>query len=522
MGNLWVIGDSVQDITVEIDLEQLSRKHDSDHKIQLHSASVRIEKGTVLHAQSGPRRFEATIDVKIENKDGKMRPEMVGDFFELLPGDKYILERAVREVNVTPPSGSKTIVVHCEDVSWGGGGLNAVQFIRSLSSDPSVVPITYTDIAMEKNPADEFFKKYQGMSASSDKDQLIKALSKFSGDRYLELHLKSINVATAFIHPTRPSMRLNWVISRVHSSEGEIHNKIICKSALNNYQLQIDWVDVDRILAEQAKRARVVFMNSLKNQELIRRTYKALKSQCRPNCPTNPVGIFAMTESMHDLQNLLYKDLKADVTMPELTLVFNESEFVSYARRFVPKRNRKDVEEFMSTADAMPNLQQFAKLVNLVTNPVLGKHQLTLVVTLGSRGSFCVTSDKQVLYVATYAKPRATIFDTNKCGDAFCGTLALLLWGDANGKVNSNGDFENNVAKWTYFLRVATATAYAKATNRRGNLDLPQVSDLLENWYLASAIKQTPTDILDGTEVYVKRPEEASMTGVSIISDLIG
>jgi hypothetical protein len=93
------------------------------------------------------------------------------------------------------------------------------------------------------------------------------------------------------------------------------------------------------------------------------------------------------------------------------------------------------------------------------------------------------------------------MYDTNACGDAYCATIALLEWAKRNGYENiaedtGEKDIPRNTKEMRYFMAVATAAAYCKATNRRGRVYAAELKELLEYNHLASANVWTVDDLL--------------------------
>ena len=115
---------------------------------------------------------------------------------------------------------------------------------------------------------------------------------------------------------------------------------------------------------------------------------------------------------------------------------------------------------------------------------------MRIYVTLGPRGSLGVDSTGRVIHVASYSKPDAVIYDTNTCGDAFCGAIALLEWAKRHGRLPNDlspkePDVVESESEMKYFMAVATAAAYCRAVSRRAEVDATEVQDLLDHSYLA-------------------------------------
>jgi hypothetical protein len=181
----------------------------------------------------------------------------------------------------------------------------------------------------------------------------------------------------------------------------------------------------------------------------------------------------------------LIEDLKKGESLPNCILIFNETEAHRFANRFGPS-----LKPFMTKAEDIPNLKLFAETATAILQECPFNRLPRIYVTLGPRGSIGVDHQAQVVFLSTFTKQKATIFDTNTCGDAFCGAIALLEWA----KLHSAGLQRlapEGAASWDemrHFMAVATAAAYSRATSRLGHVDGREVEDLLRHSYLASEV----------------------------------
>jgi hypothetical protein len=103
-----------------------------------------------------------------------------------------------------------------------------------------------------------------------------------------------------------------------------------------------------------------------------------------------------------------------------------------------------------------------------------------LYVTLGARGCLGVEDNGTIWYAKCFSKPKASIFDTNTCGDAFCAAITLLEWAKWDEQA-SEAPFLGRMSNW---MALATGAAYSRATNRLGRVDSNEVYDLLGHHYL--------------------------------------
>jgi len=234
-------------------------------------------------------------------------------------------------------------------------------------------------------------------------------------------------------------------------------------------------------------------LNSLRDGPLFKAAYSRYKKAWQND--NNVVGMLAMTEAMQEFTDWLVKDKGKNGTFPPFILVFNETEAWKFARRFDP-----NLKPFMAGPDDVPNMREFAKLAKCLQGQFQGGGVPRIYVTLGSRGSLGV-GEGHVVYVSCFSKPRATVYDTNACGDAYSAAILLMEWAKRNGyqhiaKIDDEEGALASAMEMRYFMAVATAVAYCKATNRRGEVDQTGVVDLLEYGHLASAMLAAPRELI--------------------------
>lgn len=182
---------------------------------------------------------------------------------------------------------------------------------------------------------------------------------------------------------------------------------------------------------------------------------------------------------------------------PPCIMIFNEDEFHSFACKFEP-----GIPPIMKSG-ALPHLPSFARAASAIRRRFGRSGRFPRIyVTLGGRGSLGVTEDGLVAYVASFSKPRAEIFDTNACGDAYCATISMLEWSKRNGYADVSGADLGEVGgaqrEMLYFMAVASAAAYCKATNRRGQLYARELVALLAELHVASAPLPSVEQLVDG------------------------
>ncbi len=467
---LWVLGDAVQDVTIEIDLELLLHEDASLRDSILLDEALSIRDGVWLTTQSGLHNYSAQIRVREAGK-----PSERGDGrASLIPGEKYVLAGGVLESLPPQVSDDRIVSVRCEDVSWGGGGLNVVRYIRALAPLKESVPIVYSDIAMSP-PLDGLVEQEMSRGSSA-----AHVLANYSADRYLEVYLDSLSVEAVLHQPVQPEFRRNLVISRVRTSNRETDNKIVCRGSTASDTVGAE-SDLLALLNGRAKEIGAILIDSLKSRELFNAAY----SLCKQNPDT--LVIFALTNSMQRISDALVEDLRNGTPPANCVLMFNEVEVQSFARLCSPSEK---LEHFMNKPEDIPNLKFFAQTTHAILKNC--PQPPRVYVTLGPRGSLGVDEYRQVVYVGSYTKQKATIFDTNTCGDAFCGAVSLLEWAKRFGLgLHHLAPDSAATSPWEemrYFMAVATAAAYSRATSRLGRVDRREVEDLLRNSYLGSEV----------------------------------
>jgi hypothetical protein len=513
---LWVFGNAVQDITVEVDIERLSRELGSLNEIRLEDTGPEITAGLWLRTQVGSQEF--AVSVKLQGQ------EMPEKRYRLEGGGKYTLAGDI----VESPQGlpERSLFLPCENLSWGGGGANVVTFLRALAPRPEVVPIKYTDIAMSRSLPILFKNfeavrrrvialptKYQGkdnlerairdlyesdpVQAEAITSEIAKIASGYAPERSLEVYLASLPVEGVLYRPKVPRFRRNLVFSRFRSAYREIDNKIVLRGSPSDLP---DEEESQIATLLQARKANIgaVLLNSLKDGPLFRAAYSLYKEAYGTN--EEVVAILAMTDAMQKHTDWLLKDRGPDGKFPPFILILNEAE----AHRFATLLG-EECEPFVHEG-GLPDIRNFAKIaLTLLRQFDIGKAP-RIYVTLGPRGSLGVDGTSNVVYVSSFARRGATIYDTNACGDAYCAAISMLEWAKRQKDPSSHKhpniadvDFGRNqhpgAEEMRYFMAVATAAAYCKATNRRGRVYSADVKDLLQHNHLASVVLPSVTEL---------------------------
>lgn len=153
-------------------------------------------------------------------------------------------------------------------------------------------------------------------------------------------------------------------------------------------------------------------------------------------------------------------------------------------------------------------MRLLAGLINTIRSQFKFDHMPRIYVTLGPLGSIGFDGQSNnIIFVSAYSG-KESIYDTTGCGDAFCATITLLEWTKlqnleaeivefyegGNPKVHSL----EYAQEMEYFMAVANAVAYCKATNPAGRVDRNKLMDLLDHQHLASGFNANIQDLLDG------------------------
>jgi hypothetical protein len=230
-----------------------------------------------------------------------------------------------------------------------------------------------------------------------------------------------------------------------------------------------------------------VVLNSLKDAALFCAAYRFYLKAWSTN--PNVLGILAMTKPMQAFTEWL-KEQRGQGAFPPFILIFNQEEALAFATRLQP--TLADVLTSLRRAPSGAlNLTTLGKIAQALRAQFAQDPMPRIYITLGSQGSLGVDSTGEVVYVSCFTRPHETIFDTNGCGDAYCAAITLLEWAKRNERlhlapVDLDNDATARAKEMEYFMAVATAAAYAKATDRYGRVDGARVLDILSHAHLAS------------------------------------
>ena len=359
------------------------------------------------------------------------------------------------------------------------------------------------------------------VKAESITSEVASLASRYTPDRSLEVYLASLPVESVLYRPKNPRFRRNWVFSHFRSAYRKLDNKIVLRGSPNDLPADEE-KRIRKLLQPHANEVGAIVLNSLKDGPLFRAAYSLYKRA--HHADKKVVAILAMTEPMQKFTGWLRTHSNATRKLLPFILVFNETEAHKFAKKLKSK-----TKPFMKD-DELPDIRLFARMAVDILSHFDPKSAPRIYVTLGSRGSLGVDGFGNVVYVSNFSKRGATIYDTNACGDAYCAAVALLEWASRHGyeniaKINYATNNNPDADEMLYFMAVATAAAYCKATNRRGRVYAADVRDLLEHNHLASVILPKVTQLTnlrkdnrpDGVDenFRLREPAKARFVGVT-------
>ncbi len=509
---IWIFGNAVQDITVEVDIDSLIRDNSALISRVAVKDRILIKKGSVFKTHFNAQGLGVELLLDRDVFAAEEAPEK--ELYSLSPGDKYTLAGRVQDLSERPawsddPDG---MMVHCEDISWGGGGINVCRFLRALAPKADYPSLRYTDYAMSrtfvrmiegienrllhslpvpqrksvtvknvaKKIADLMDKSmYEGESLISRMSRIFAA---YSPENCLEVFLASIVVDPLLFRPVEPVFLRNWVFSKFHNAERSTQDKIICRSkAVKEEELGVTADALNGFLGDADHTSvGAIVLNSIKHKQLFKSgygVYRGIYKQQRYENRNDFVGILAMTKAM---QEFVPDMIASDPTFPPFILIFNEEEAVTFAKTL-----GCEVDPILRAPGDLPNVLHFAQIIEVIRRrfePPFPR----IYVTTGPRGSLGFDGVSQkVIQVSYYSRLGDILFDTNSCGDAYCAAITLLEWAR-----RFHGDtlepYPDPADEMRYFMAVATAAAYCKARDRRGRIDAKTIRGLLEDTYLGS------------------------------------
>jgi hypothetical protein len=597
---LWIFGFANQDITTVVDLDRIKPKGTCP-KSEIVGVNDYpwIRENTRLTARFGNEAFWVDLQIRDELDDNGAKIQIPMSETDngyvrlrLAGGGKYNLNARIHS-STEPASQDATAAIdashfarldlHCDHVSWGGGGVNMVTTLRSLVSNGKLLPLKYSDVALEDKflelavsigaVANEMITAYferlvqsqstavtsaHASSSISDRDQvhdandseidecgslhdvenldmdgesfgfvrrhafdtllqtfgdepvhkfcmtlardcpdlaektlddLARLAATYSPQRSLEVFLASLDVDMAMYTPDKPQFRRNWVIRQFGNNRKLINDKIILRGQYETLTAPTEDHVLVALKPHLAQGFTCLVLNSLKDEVLVKAACKAFNDRCdefpKDVQYENVVAVVAMTRGMQRYAETLEKEL----ARKPLILVFNADELVSFAKTLAGDKLTLELQaelEPFAKRDEPPNVYAFAKILKVIKEN-WGKGTLPrLYITLGSDGSLGYDEmDNKILYVAAYAS-KTPVIDTNGCGDAYCAAVALMEWAVRSGYTDiANGDSKAKTSEqMLHFMAFATAASYARATNRRGQIDRSEVIEFYAEHYL--------------------------------------
>lgn len=547
---IWVFGNAVQDVTVEVDIDTLIRDNASlIDSIALKDTAL-LKKGTLFTTQFNGQALGVELDLGKLGFAPEEPPQK--QLYSLSPGEKYTLTGRVENLADRPDwlGRRDDLKVHCEDISWGGGGINVCRFLRALAPSDRMLEIRYTDYAMKNffagmvkslesdlrkglrlpEPSigindidkriDDFMEThmYEGEQLIA---KISRTLAEHSPERSLEVFLASLSIRPLLFRPRRPVYQRNWVFSNLRNAERSTHDKIICRGQTpSEAELHVTPNALENFLKKgESDHVGAIVLNSIKHKALFHAAYKLYRriekkresEECR-----DFVGVLAMTKAMQDFVPDMIDIAKKENEgrFPPFILIFNETEAVSFAK----KLGRSVAPIIRGTGD-LPNVLHFAQVIDAIRSH-FGPRLPRIYVTVGARGSLGFDGgSNQIIHVSYYSRQGDVLFDTNACGDAYCAAITLLEWQARCRKGYAAPKHTEDEMR--DFMAVATAAAYCKARDRRGRIDAKTIRGLLEDTYLGSGSVGTVDQILSKNwdpwvdrEGRVHRPPDAEFCGV--------
>lgn len=342
---LWVFGNAVQDITVGVDIERLSRELGSnrDTMIRLSDQGPEIKSDLRLKTQIGLQNFAIQMQL-YENSQEQRSPKIPKDGWYILEGGtKYTLQNDIVASNkYSSSSSSPGVFLPSGNLSWGGGGVNVVTFLRAIAPNKKNVPIKYTDIAMSRSLPTLVQKIKEIFNAIGDSDDAIdnlydtdlvkaekytddlaKIMAGYAPECSLEVYLASLPVESVLYRPKEPKFRRNWVFSQFRSASREVSNKIILRGSSSDLK-EDEKPRISKLLDANSPGVGAILLNSIKDKTLFQAAYSIYKAAYERD--KSVVAILAMTDAMQEFTQWMLEKPNCDsngLLLPFI-LVFNE------------------------------------------------------------------------------------------------------------------------------------------------------------------------------------------------------
>ena len=535
---LLIAGDFVMDYTTIIDVDAINRGvKDGDIKIRIKNQKLEVRKNSYFCAQFGNERTYFKLEkIKI---DGKLCPIESDDegFIALQPGSKHKLIESPRDK--LPNLDEKYVInIPIQKISWGGGGLNLVTAIRSISSRQKTEKIKFTSINRNHNFTDIFSDKVMKNPEEPTEEEIQKLCSivarKYSSLKTVEIYLSSQDVEFNFIRlniDKKKSIgwKRNLIIAEAHDERIALRDKITLKSP--EPEMVMDKPECKKKLVQNImKDFDTLVINSVKKREF----FECLVDVFREMHAQNPKnGIIAMTNAnIEYLDHLMKPDAGLRRIISPFKLIFNETEVVDFlkkmrelpAERYNIQNQGLLGSHYLDKTQIIKNnfidFEDLFKVINALVQNI--PFRRTIYITLGKFGSIAIDPNNVVHYVGVYPSRGVKIYDTNACGDYWSAMISLL----EHKKFVRPNNFPPNFNK-SDNMRIASAIAFCKMTNPSGRVFLYEALLLLKNQYIPSQDMGVLGNIIDGRNAInwnrIKfPPQEAYIAYKKILEDIMG
>lgn len=548
---IWIIGNSVQDLTVDLDLRRL--EPDNPHISELiffktDDPRPRIRLGTHILPTDAGKPIEPGFQVFL--KSSTPDPDDAS-YYILAGGNKYTLDTPTDEAQVAA-AGLPPIRTPLTSLTWAGGGINVVNTIRALSP-ATATAVHYSDIGRPISHESDAVRNLKGVLADMLRDAvlpnlgqlalmseetseapmrnpqeqpqittLLRAIAGQDADRVIDILLK---LGVDFIRTTGGENYYRRLTAAVNTYTNQSHLQVY---------LQHNQVDFGFYRSERWRPIQnLVFsgiadeLNEVRNKIILRgirqnlavdeepAVLKSLEDESRaayfPVVMLNTIyddvffdAAFKLIEELksrsptglnlvfamteHMMQRLKITNLPAmKILLDGSTLIFNEREFAMYLRQVVGE----DATQFAQDVEQRrpPERGVLVKLVKALLEKIGIRAEI--YVTLGPYGSLGILPWGEIMYVGTYSVTGRRIYDTTGCGDAYAAVVTLLKHHRRmrpEGLIGGHVREERRAQEEMFHAMAwATAAAYSKATSPVGRVYAADVIDLVRTRYVPQA-----------------------------------
>ncbi|MBS1787261.1 MAG: hypothetical protein JST85_06040 [Acidobacteria bacterium] len=520
---IWILGNAVQDLTIDIDLQRLEPdNHGLLELMNFRGNDPLIAAGLVLQLiREGETVHEAQIYLKPQ--DDLQAEDLKGrKFYKLVGGRKYSLRPP--DGNESPAEKSSKVRIPTKSIAWGGGGINVVNTIRSLSP-MGVTPVHYSDIGAvtvvpestielagvfisellsnprklsqikkilvqskgkaKKGAIDEFTKLAPSLirePAVGERlyRQFVSAMKDYSPQDNLEVYLTERHTSFAFWRSNSWTTIRNIAVASFTGKDNDVRNKIIFRGHRDTLGDEVAIEDITRKLLDESSECSVIMVNTIYDDKF----YEAAFDIATKHKGKEVKLVFAMTDSVANRFKLKHLPEMRD-QLEGATLIFNEAELSKYVAEDIG--NDASVFADDLAKGRLPDIDLLKKLAWSLVKNLGGGLLAEIYITLGPYGSLGITPAGKIIYVGTFGGNQRPIYDTNGCGDAYAGAVTMLkCHKDPDGYLMKPGGHNAAIQEEGMILTmaVATAAAYAKATNPAGIVRATDVISLLRNEYI--------------------------------------